>query len=705
MEDLAVPLLKGDRVADDVQYRSQLPVNMYGVVNPILGGNGFMASHIGFDQINDTPGRDRGGNFNERLGQHLRVSGDRFIELQSDGTVLDHGPMPGSGTQQSQASMPYSFTSQAIITGGRMWLWDGQVLKEVLDPDLGYPIDGCWVDGYYFLTDGSTLYHTSISDESSIEPIQFATSEFSPDPTLGVVKTQDNQIMVLNRFTTEFFYDAAAPDGFAFKRVQGKATKAGIIGTHCKIEMNGLFFCLGSAKHEAPTMLVIGAGKAENFSTREVDNILSEYSEGELRYSILNSRTDDRDQLIYVHLPRHTLLYNHVVAMTVGKEFAWSELKSGVLFDDPWLPLNLVYDRNYGRWISGVRWQADNPATGYSTDAYSTAIQAISPSTLWVLDDDIGAVTAADTSGNAHSGTYIGAVVLEQPSFIDDNRTSADFGDSALLNVDPATFITQPSFAIGYIATFDEVDIGYVQLTYGLTLASVAVKTNLFEIELTVTGDNGASDVIIVPRVMNDGDVVILDIDLDALGVYSYTLYVNFQSISSGGGDVAELITIGTPQLQFYAPRAQYVFYKDGGLGVTDIATLALGYERNDGDYSTAPRGLVKLEPGSGSQDGNVVEYLLNTPFVNLESFSIDEIELDTIPGLATSEVSAFMSVTYDGLNYSREWTGSYSKQRGDTGRRFIFRRFGYCREWMGFRVRVVAAEKLAFANMVIKYG
>ena len=56
----------------------------------------------------------------------------------------------------------------------------------VTDSDLGDPIDGVWVDSYYFLTDGEYIYHTDITDETSIDPLKYATAEFMPDPSLGL---------------------------------------------------------------------------------------------------------------------------------------------------------------------------------------------------------------------------------------------------------------------------------------------------------------------------------------------------------------------------------------------------------------------------------------------------------------------------------------------------------------------------------------
>jgi hypothetical protein len=477
MPDMKVPLLKGDRIAPDVQYRSNLPVNMYAVLNPIFGVSGFMAAHPGYTPFNSDPvqGGDRGGVWNERLVKHFRVDGSQLIIVDASGRIEEVGFIDGADGFNFQAALPYSFQSQLIVTGKKAYRYNNGVLTLMVDSGgsvWGEPIDACWVDGYYFLTDGETLYHTDLNDETMIDPLQFATAEFSPDPTKGVAKTQDNQVIVFNRYTTEFFRNAASTE-FAFTRTQGKAVKAGIIGTHLKIEVGGFFYCLGSRKEEAPTFIVISAGSADNFSNREIDKLLSTYTEAELSIGVMTTRVDDRETLIYVQLPYHTLLFNATVAASDGPDNAWSILRYQTA-EEPWEYLNPVFDPRISSWIGG-------------------------------------------------------------------NRR-------------------------------------------------------------------------------------------------------------------------GIPILN-------------------------------------------KLNDNSASQAGEKAEMILYTPFLKLEQASVDRIEIEVIPGQQIEEVKAFISITYDGVTYGREWSLGYSQGLGDYSRRFIARRLGYCRDWMGFRIRLVTESKVAFSDMVLTYG
>jgi len=225
--------------------------------------------------------------------------------------------------------MPYSFNTQGIVANGRFWLYsptDG--LQEVTDPDLGDPIDCVWVDGYYFFTDGEFIYHTNITDESQIDPLKFATAEFMPDATLGVAKTQDNKVMVFGRYSIEYFANVAS-DNFAFSRLATRAIKIGIVGTHAKCEVDGVYYILGNRKEEAVGVHIVTVGQSQHISSREVEKVIGEYTEAELSQVRMETMHQDEMTFVLVHLPRHTFQFNETIASKAGKDAAWTILSTG----------------------------------------------------------------------------------------------------------------------------------------------------------------------------------------------------------------------------------------------------------------------------------------------------------------------------------------------------------------------------------------
>lgn len=347
MPDVQIPIVRGDKTTEQTDYADRLPKNMIAVPKEIRGASGYLISADGLKFFGTGIGIDRGGFYSDRQAQHCRVSGDRFITVSPSGVVADIGAISGS----AQASFAQSFTNLCVVAGGNAYLYNGTALTQITDPDLGSPIDVCWIDSYFFYTDGEFIYHSLISNEAQVDPLDYATAEFMPDKSLGVMQTQDNLVLVFGRYSMEYFINQANAN-FAFSRIAQKSIKAGIVGTHCKCTLAGFIFILGGRKDETASFHIVQAGGIDNLSTQTIDEIFSSYTEAELSTAVLESRADERDQLVIVRLPRHTLIYNHKAAMAIGKQNSWSVLSYGV-DNDIWLGANGVFDPRIAKWVYG----------------------------------------------------------------------------------------------------------------------------------------------------------------------------------------------------------------------------------------------------------------------------------------------------------------------------------------------------------------
>lgn len=343
-------LIKGDRKSK-LDYRDNLPVNMTAVARNIEGDQGYLLTHDGLTEFSQTGGVARGGVFNERFNEHYRVSGNVFESIGASGSVSELGVISGS----SICSFANSFNTQAILSDGKYYLWDGATLTNVLDPELGVPIDITWFRGIYVMTDGESLFQTDIVNEYSISPLKYSSSEFASDPIVGVARNDQNQILAFNRYSTEYFYfNANAPSGTSVLQViSGKAIKVGIVGTHCKTELDGVFFILGGRKEESPSIHALTGSQVQTIATREIDKIIGKYDETALSTSVIESRVVDRDKFIIVHLPEDTLLFNLAISRKVGNDAAWSIIKTGVEIDEPWRGKFGVFDPRASKWIYG----------------------------------------------------------------------------------------------------------------------------------------------------------------------------------------------------------------------------------------------------------------------------------------------------------------------------------------------------------------
>lgn len=347
----SVTLIKGDHVDSNTDYRDSLPVNMIAIKKDILGAKGYMLAYPGLESFGIGSGIDRGGVYNERLSMHFRVSGEKLISVSSNGTVTILGDIPGSN--QARLDDFYSFNTQGIIADGNFYLYSpGSGLNQVVDTDLGTPLDGVWIDFYYFMTDGDYIFHTDLADETSIDPLKYATAEFMPDPSIGVSKTQDNKAVVWGRYSVEYFINVAS-DNFAFTRIPSRAQKIGIVSTHAKVESSKGFYITGGRKNESIAVYLVGIGESIKVSTREIDRIIEQYTEPELADIRMEKRAEKDTNIIIIHLPNETLCFNETIAESIGKEYAWTILKTGLTGTANYSAINGVYDPLSSKWVYG----------------------------------------------------------------------------------------------------------------------------------------------------------------------------------------------------------------------------------------------------------------------------------------------------------------------------------------------------------------
>lgn len=365
--ELPITLIRGDKVSSKTDYCDNLPVNMIAVERSILGAQGYMLQYPGLSSFTTGSGIDRGGIYNERHEAHYRVSGQKMIKIDEFGTVTELGDV--SGMEQVTLEGFYSFDTQAVIADGKMFLYDStNGFREVTDTDLGSPIDGVWIDNYYFMTDGEYIFHTDVDDETSVDPLKFATAEFMPDESLGVGKTADNKAMVFGRYTIEFFSDQANAN-FAFTRIETRAMKIGIVATHAKCYSGNIWYILGGGKNESVVVYKLSAGISKKISTREIDKIIKEYTEPELSDVRIEKRFQDDIELIIINLPNETLCYNNTIAQKFGDNVAWTILKTDTQGDVTYRAINGVFDPRNGKWIYGDK---RDSTIGYIDDSIAT---------------------------------------------------------------------------------------------------------------------------------------------------------------------------------------------------------------------------------------------------------------------------------------------------------------------------------------------
>jgi hypothetical protein len=340
---MKIPLLSGiyaDSVADFIE---SYPINREPVVMSTGLSEGYLRVAPGITGIGTGPGADRGAiNWN---GVCYRVMGTKLLSVAENGATTILGDV-GSG---GQCTLDYSFVNLIIATGERLYYWNPTAgFRQVTDPDLGLAVDAIWIDGYTMTTDGESLVVTELNDPMAVDPLKYGSSEEDPDPVIGLFRIR-GEVYALNANTIEVF-DNIGGSGFPFARNAGAQIPYGCVGTHAKSLFVQTFAFVGSARNEALGVYLAGAGDASKLSTRQIDKLLAELTDEQQAAITMESRVDEDEQRLLVHLPDKTLVF-FATASRRSEQKIWAIYSSGVNADQPYRGRNGALA--YGRWIVG----------------------------------------------------------------------------------------------------------------------------------------------------------------------------------------------------------------------------------------------------------------------------------------------------------------------------------------------------------------
>jgi hypothetical protein len=357
---MQIPILSGIYADEAPNYRIAYPKNLMPVAVNTGISDGYLRPAEGITAYGTGPGIDRGAIVWK--GEHYRIMGSKLVSIPaSGGAAVELGDVGGTS---SQCALDYSFDYLAIVSDGALWLYDGTSLVQNTDADLGTALDVIFIDGYFMTTDGEFLVVTDLGNPFSVNPLKYGSSEVDPDPVVGLIKI-NNEPWAVNRHTIEVFQNVGGTL-FPFNRIDGSRIDRGAIGrdAFCFF-MESLAF-LGSARNEAPGIYVGISGQSQKISTNEIDQILDEYAESQLEKTILESRVFDKHQLLYVHLPDQTLIFDGETSTAVGKP-VWFRLSSSIVGNAQYRGRNFIYHDK--RWLCG---DTQSNQFGYLDNTLST---------------------------------------------------------------------------------------------------------------------------------------------------------------------------------------------------------------------------------------------------------------------------------------------------------------------------------------------
>jgi hypothetical protein len=186
------------------------------------------------------------------------------------GTVSGSGPvsMSDNGTQLFVACNPLSYIYNAT-TG---------VFAQITDPDFAGAVTVGYIDGYFVFNqpNSQTIWVTQLLDGTSVDPLEFASAEGSPDNLVGLI-VDHREVWLFGTNSVEVWYDAGNVN-FPLERIQGAFNEIGCAAPYSIAKLDNGLFWLGSDARGNGIVYRANGYTGQRVSTHAIEFAIQSYA-------------------------------------------------------------------------------------------------------------------------------------------------------------------------------------------------------------------------------------------------------------------------------------------------------------------------------------------------------------------------------------------------------------------------------------------
>lgn len=274
---MKTPILGSSYVASSVNAADSRMVNLYPEIVPEAGKEpAFLKRCPGLSLLATVgSGPIRG---EHRLGSFLYiVSGDSFYKVDTSWNSTLIGVVFGSS---GSVSMADNGTQIFIACQGPSFIYNSTTLAfgQITDPDFPGAVTVDYIDGYFVFNEpfGQKVWVTQLLDGTSIDPLDFASAEGSPDGLVALI-VDHQQIVLFGTESVEFWYDAGIP-AFPLQRIQGAFNEVGCLAAFSIAKLDNTVMFLGSDPRGQGVVYRNVGYSAQRISTHAVEWQIQRYS-------------------------------------------------------------------------------------------------------------------------------------------------------------------------------------------------------------------------------------------------------------------------------------------------------------------------------------------------------------------------------------------------------------------------------------------
>jgi hypothetical protein len=316
---MKTPILGGTYVARSVNAADARMVNLFPEAIPEGGKEpGFLNRAPGLKLLaNMGDGPIRG--LWQFGGYGYAVSGETLYKIDSIWNTTVIGTVAGSS---GPVSMSDNGTQLFIACNGPSFIYNSLTLAfaQITDPDFPGAVTVGYLDGYFVFNEPNSqrLWITQLLDGTSIEPLDFASAEGSPDGLVSIL-IDHREAWLFGTNSVEVWYDSGATD-FPLTPVQGAFNEVGCIAAFSVAKLDNGIFWLGADARGKGIVYRANGYTAQRVSTHAVEWQIQQY--GNLSDAIAYTYQQDGHSFYVLIFPSANTTWVFDVATSLWHERA-----------------------------------------------------------------------------------------------------------------------------------------------------------------------------------------------------------------------------------------------------------------------------------------------------------------------------------------------------------------------------------------------
>ena len=250
------------------------------------------------------------------------VSGNRLYKINTSYVATLIGVVAGSGP----VSMADNGTQLFIAANGPSYIYNNATgaFGAITDVDFPGAVSVGYLDGYFVFNEPNSqkIWVTQLLDGASIDPLDFASAEGSPDGVVGLI-VDHREVWVFGTNSVEVWYDTGASD-FPLQRIQGAFNEIGCISAYTIAKMDNGIFWLGADARGQGIVYRANGYTGQRISTHAVEWQIQQY--GNLTDALAYTYQQDGHSFYVLIFPSANTTWVYDVATNAWHERAgWDD--------------------------------------------------------------------------------------------------------------------------------------------------------------------------------------------------------------------------------------------------------------------------------------------------------------------------------------------------------------------------------------------